>query len=75
MWVFSGRRGIHCWVCDPDTKVLKNEARSGKIHYTFIHKSYNRVLESHRERKIRIANKTKFIKKENAPRFEVIGII
>ena len=27
MWVFSGRRGIHCWISDPKAKELRNDAR------------------------------------------------
>lgn len=38
LWVYSGRRGVHCWVCDSRARRLSNEQRSSIADYFHVYK-------------------------------------
>ena len=47
LWVYSGRRGVHCWVCDPDArKRLQQKGRIAVAEYLSVIRVSNTKMHS-----------------------------
>lgn len=41
LWIYSGRRGVHCWVCDKSARQLANDARTAVVEYMSVELSHS----------------------------------
>lgn len=51
MWVYSGRRGVHCWISDKRALKLSNEGRKAVINFLNVIKA-----SSQKARRVRTNN-------------------
>ena len=50
LWVFSGRRGIHAWICDERARMMRNEVRASITNYldfTISNENSDKLVKPH----------------------------
>ncbi|KNC86401.1 hypothetical protein SARC_01451 [Sphaeroforma arctica JP610] len=51
LWIYSGRRGVHCWVCDKEARNMDNEERGAVTEYLTVIKGGDKQAQ-----KVKITN-------------------